>query len=69
MKILTLPIALAMPVVASASPINLLINGGFEAGNTGFTLGLPIHSKSASHPDSRGSPRGPLCPQALHHRR
>jgi hypothetical protein len=37
MKILTLLIALAMPVVASASPINLIINGGFEAGNTGFT--------------------------------
>ena len=39
MKILTLLIALAMPVVASASPINLIINGGFEAGNTGFTSG------------------------------
>ena len=37
MKILTLLIALAMPVVASASPINLIINGDFEAGNTGFT--------------------------------
>ena len=37
MKILTLLIALAMPVVASAGPINLIINGGFEAGNTGFT--------------------------------
>jgi len=37
MKILALVIALGMPVVASASPINMIVNGGFEAGNTGFT--------------------------------